>query len=445
MRSSRFPALAAALAVTAWAALPASAQVEGGDTPRSPADEQAKLDLAEVLALTEAGNPMLLGVRSAAAAAAAREPEASTLPDPSLRIGIMDFGLPSFATDMQTSMVPSIQLMQMVPFPGKLGLMGEVAAYTRRIAESEADETWWTVRQEVASLFYDLYATDRSLEVMRETLGLLRDFREVADAMYVSGMGRQADVLRADVEVARMDAEIRRMEAMRASDAAMLNALLDRPANTNVPSPVLGELPMEVPARDTLLAWARESRPRVAASRLAVERARTELSLARREIWPDLTIGLGYGQRNVGMGTERMGSAMVEFSLPVHAGRRQYAMRAEAEAMEGMARSDLAAAEASVDARIGALLADLERARALATLYRDEVIPQAHATVESALSSYRVGRVDFMTLVDAQMTLNQYEGELYRLRADHGKAVASLESETGRELPRTGPMLRDDP
>ena len=97
-------------------------------------------------------------------------------------------------------------------------------------------------------------------------------------------MGRQADVLRADVEVARMDAEIRRMEAMRASDAAMLNALVDRPAATIVPAPVLGELPMEVPARDTLLAWARESRPRLAARRLAVERARTELSLARREI-----------------------------------------------------------------------------------------------------------------------------------------------------------------
>jgi outer membrane protein TolC len=139
-----------------------------------------------------------------------------------------------------------------------------------------------------------------------------------------------------------------------------------------------------------------------------------------------------------------MASAMIGVSLPIHARKRQYALRDEASAMKRLAEAELTGHEAEVRARIGELLAELSRARSLAALYRDEVIPQAHATVESALSSYRVGAVDFMTLVDAQMTVNRYESELHQVIADYGKAVAVLESAVGRTLPRNGPLLTEE-
>jgi outer membrane protein TolC len=359
------------------------------------------------------------------------------------QIGLMNFGVPNLNADMVMSMAPSVQLMQMVPFPGKLSLRGEIAAYASEMAGANAREAWWDVRREASALFYDLYSVDRRLEVMRETFALLRDFRDVARAMYVSGTGRQADVLRADVEVARMDGDIQRMEAMRAAQAARLNALLDRPAATEVPTPQLGRLPLDVPERDTLLAWAGHSRPLLERARLGVEQARTRGQLADRDIWPDFTVGVSYGQRNRGLGTERMASAMIGFSLPVHARSRQYAAREEASAMEEMARSELIGWEASVDAQIGVLLAELGRARQLTALYRDEVIPEARATVESAFSSYRVGSVDFMTLVDAEMSVNRYEGELFQLLGDYGKAVAAMESVVGRPLPPTTEVLSE--
>jgi outer membrane protein TolC len=240
-----------------------------------------------------------------------------------------------------------------------------------------------------------------------------------------------------------MDAEIRRMEAMREAAAARLNGLLNRPAETPVPAPVLGQLPLEYPSADTLRAWADQARPMLEQRRLAVERAESQRALARREIWPDFTIGLQYGQRPGIMGTERMASAMVGFSLPIFASKRQYRMRDETEAMEQMARAELAEMQAGVDARIRELLADLERDRTLIRLYRTEVLPQADANVESAFSSYRVGSVDFMTLVDARMTANRYQQELYSLLADYGRAVADLEMTVGREIPRAGTVLSE--
>jgi outer membrane protein TolC len=408
------------------------------------AQSPGQLRLEEVLAQARERNPRLQATRAAAEAAALREPEASTLPDPMLQLGIMNFGVPDLNTDMAMSMAPSVQLMQMLPFPGKLSLKGDIAGYGREMAEAGADEAWWSVRSMVSSMFYDLYSLDRRIEVMGETLALLTDFREVARALYGSGRGQQADVLRADVEVARMDGEIRKMEAMRRTVAARLNALLDRPAETEVPSPVLGPLPLQVPTADTLRAWAQESRPVLARGRLSVEQAGKRRELAHKQIWPDFTVGFAYGQRNRGTGTERMGSAMLGFSLPLHAGSRQHAARDEAAAMERLAEAELGSLHAEVDAHIGELLAELERARTLTALYRDEVIPEAGATVESAFSSYRVGAVDFLTLVGAQMTVNQYQGELFLLLGEYGKAVAALESAVGRTIPATENTLAEE-
>jgi outer membrane protein TolC len=424
-------------------ALATAGGLHGGTVAAQAAATGDSLLLAEVLALAEARNPRLKALQAAAEAVAYRQPEASTLPDPVLQLGVMNFGLPDFNTDMPSSMAPSVQVMQMMPFPGKLSLRGDIAGYGTGMAEAGADEAWWDVRSRASSMFYDLYALDRRIEVMRSTFALLQDFQQVAKAMYVAGSGRQADVLRADVEVARMDAEIRTMEAMRTTMAARLNAMLDRPAVTEVPSPVLGELPLDVPERETLLTWAEETRPMLERGRLGVAQAGKRSDLAHRQIWPDFTVGFQYGQRGGAMGTERMGSAMVGFSIPVHAGKRQYAARDEAQAMERLAEAELGSMEAEVDARIGELLAELDRARTLTALYQGEVIPEAHANVESAFSSYRVGSVDFMTLVDAQMTVNRYEGELYQLLGDYGKAMANLESAVGRPLPRSGQMLAE--
>jgi outer membrane protein TolC len=427
---TRIPTVVAAAITLATAVvqpLPGRAQEGSGPV--------LELRLEEVYALAAERNPRIAAAVAVADASATMVSSAGLPPDPVFQIGAMNLRLPEFEADMESSMAPSLQLMQMIPFPGKLGLSERIARGTSEMARANAEETAWMIRTEVAMAFYDLYAADRQSEVMRRTLRLLEDFEGVARAMYGAGTGRQSDVLRANVEIARMEAEIARMTAMREVAAARLNGLLVRPAETPVPSPVLPDLPAAIPARDTLRSWADETRPMLLQARTAVERAGAARDLARRELWPDLALGVQYGQRDAGMGLERMGSFMVGFSLPVFAGRRQLRMRDEAAAMQRMSVADLSETRADIDARIGELLAELDRARTLVDLYESTVIPQAEANVESSYSSYRVGSVDFMTLVDARMTVNQYEQEYHQLLADYGIGVAELEAVVGRELP----------
>jgi outer membrane protein TolC len=432
----RWRALALALLAVLSPPRPGAAQTAA-------ASGAPEFTLEEAYRLARTRNPMLRAAGAAADAAATREPAARTPPDPIVEIGIMNFSVPGFDADMATSMAPSIQVMQMLPWFGKRKLSGRIAEQSTAIARAAWEEAWWEVRNRTAMAFFTIYEADRQLDVMRETLGFLRDFEQVAKAMYSGGEGRQSDVLRAGVEGARMDADIKRMEAMRTSTAARLNGIFDRPAATPVPSPGLADLPLDVPGADTLRAWAEATRPLLDHGRLSVEQARTRGELTRKEIWPDPIFGVQYGQRSRDMGTERMGSAMIGFSVPIFARSRQLRMRDEAAAMEAMAQADLADMRAHVDARIGELLAELDRTRTLVELFRAEVLPQARANVESSFSSYRVGRVDFMTLVDAQMTVNQYEQELYSLLAEYGRSIAELETTIGRELPRSSHSLAE--
>jgi outer membrane protein, heavy metal efflux system len=413
-------------------------------SPILAAAQEQPLSLREVYDLARERNPMLHASRAAADAVATQEPSAALPPDPEIQLGVMNASLPGLRADMPGSMLPSVQAMQMIPFPGKLRLGGEVARQSTAMARTETDETWWEVRAGAAMAFYEIYQADRQIAVMGETLDWLRQFEQVATTMYSVGQGRQSDVLRAGVEVARMQADIARMRAMRTAAAARLNAVLDRPAATPVPAVSFAALPQDLPAAAELQSWAEESRPMLERARIGVEQARTREALARRELWPDLTVGVQYGQRPSEMGTERMGSLMLGFSVPVFAGQRQMQMRREAAAMEQMARAERTAARAQVSARIDELLAELDRARMLVTLYRTEVLPLAEANVTSAFSSYRVGRVDFMTLTDAQMTLNQYSQELYALLAEYGRMIAELEMTIGRALPPTTATLGED-
>jgi outer membrane protein, heavy metal efflux system len=404
--------------------------------PRTGAQQStppARLRLGELYAQVERANPRIAAAHALTAAARARVPATRRPPDPQLQLGIMNYALPGLAP-MPAIGMSQLQLMQMVPLGGKLHAAGRAADAQASSAAERAREVVWETRTAAAMVFYDLYALDGQLDVARETLRLLQDIERTAQSMYRVGGGRQADVLRAQVEIARMTEDTLRMRAMRATMVAKLGALLDRDVDPATGRAMLPRFPEALPTRGSLDSLASTDRAMIRAGLEEVRGAEASQRLARREIWPDLQVGVAYGQQGTEFGTDRMGSLMLGASLPVFARSRQLSMRQEAAAMTRMAHADLAAMRAETRGRIGEAYANVERARTLAALYHSTVLPQAEATVASALAAYRVGGVDFMTLLDDRMTVNRYRQQLFALDADQGKAWAELEMLVGHEL-----------
>ena len=410
-----------------------SAATAAAQSPANAGDSPDRLILGELYRDAQRTNPRTEAARSLARAAGARVSWAGLPPDPEVQLGFMNYTLPSLAP-MDPLGMTQLQVMQMLPLGGKLGLSRRTARAQAAAAAARAADVDWEVRSEVAMAFYDLYATEQSLTVARETLRVLQDIARTTEAMYRVGEGRQADVLRAQVEIARMTEDTVRMQAMRTGMAARLLALLDKPQETGVGSPAIPEFPSAVPSIDSLERIAYSYRPMLDAGERELEAARSSERLAYRELWPDLQLGVQLGRRGGEMGTEWMGSLMVGASVPVFARSRQLRMRDEAGAMTAMAAADLRAMQADTRGRLAEAYAALRRSRNLAALYRGTVIPQAEATVSSALAAYRVGSVDFMTLLDNRMSVNRYRQELHTVEAEEGKAWAELEMLTGQQL-----------
>jgi outer membrane protein TolC len=410
----------------AAAALLAALAATGGRTAAQQIPPDT-LRLADAVALARGDNPALQSARLAADAAAERVGPAGAWSDPMVSFGLMNRPLDGFGTGEAMTM-NSIQLTQRIPWPGKLGYARERAERLADAKALDADETERQLVARVTSAYYQLAFMDRGLTVMRETRDLLRDFLDVSSTRYAVGEGLQQDVLQAQVAVARMTEDITVMEQNRIAMAARLNALLGRDATVPVDALVLPEPAGVLPPVDSLMVRAAVERPALGAARERAMAAAAGYRSARRQLYPDFTVTLGYGQRPQ---YTDMATIMVGVSVPIFAGGSQLPLRRELAAEQAAREAQERDLYNETFARLTELRADAERAARLAALYRDAILPQARAAVESAFSAYRVGKVDYMTLVDNELTVNRYEIESLRLAADYQRNLAELEAMVG--------------
>jgi outer membrane protein TolC len=420
--------LLASAAVTApLAGQVATAQLAGVPGP---------LTIGALYRAVDSASPGIRAAQASALAAAARVPGTKRLPDPRLQFATMNRQLPGFGLQVPLGM-NQVQLTQMFPVPGtgKLGLAGQAAQSRADAEQARVSESTWEQRSRAAMAFYDLYRADATLSVMRETLRLLEAASATVNGMYAVGEAKQADVLRAQLEIGRMTGQIAEMAAMRRTMTARLNTVLNRPTDAPTGVPQLPFFPDSMPSADSLTALALASRGMLQAGADQVRAASAAERLARRELWPDLEVGVIYGQQPMqGGGTDRMLSIMVGASVPIWAGSRQLKMRDETVAMRQMAEDDLEAMRADTRGRVAELVTEIERARELHALYQRTLLPQADATVASARAAYQVGGVNFMTFLDAFMTVYGYRTEIHRLDAQEGQALAELEMVTAHPL-----------
>jgi outer membrane protein TolC len=78
--------------------------------------------------------------------------------------------------------------------------------------------------------------------------------------------------------------------------------------------------------------------------------------------------------------------------------------------------------------------AQLEQSRQQALLYKIGIIPQATQSLQASISAYRVGKVEFLSLLDSQLTLFRYEMDYFRVLTDYQRSLARLEAESGLTL-----------
>jgi outer membrane protein TolC len=388
------------------------------------------LRLTVVVAETRQMNPMLQAARYAAEASFERSPQAGALPDPILSLGLRNRPVDDFGTDPMMTM-NWIGLSQRFPWPGNQGFGKERQESLARASQLDADETEAHLVSRVKTVYYELAYMDRALNIMAATRDLLRDFLEVTSARYTVGRGPQQDILQAQVAIAQMTADITVIEQNRIAGGARLNSILGRPATEPVGALELPDPIVILPPVDSIMSIAAVNRPAIQAAKERALAAESGYRAAERNAYPDFNVLVGYGQRPqfVDLVTIEVG-----ISLPLWSGNKQQPRKREMQAIQSMEEARQIDLYNETFARLSELRASAERARQLSELYRTSILPQAQAAVESALSAYRVGEVDYMTLLANQMTVNRFETERVRLSAEFQGSIAGIEALTGDEM-----------
>ncbi len=405
--------------------------------PVAAQDLAATENLSRLIDTALANNPELKASEARWQMFANRIAQVRSLEDPMLTLGIQN-GIVrapfNFQKDSMTQKV--IGVSQQLPFWGKRELKGEVAAKEADSYKWSLEERKLELRRMVKETWYQLYFIDKSLGIVDRNIRILDDFITLAETKYSVGQGLQQDVFKAQVERSKLlDIRIS-LEQQRKSRQANLNSLLYRPADTPVGAIPEAAIEPVTLTSEQLRNIADENRPLLKSYRALIEKGSAGQKLAKKESYPDFNVSLEYGQRDPAMGEAGldMYSLGVTFNLPIQRERRR-AMVAEATSETRMAAEELNGLKNSINAGISELLAQLERRRKLAELYKTGIIPQAAQSLESATIGYRVNKVDFLTLLDNRVTLFNYEREYYDSIADYQMKRAQLEALVGKELP----------
>jgi cobalt-zinc-cadmium efflux system outer membrane protein len=409
--------------------LAAAMAADSGEAMSQPTAEPFSLD--EAVSLARDANPALRAARLRADVAAERVPQAGALPNPMLGFGLMNRQITDFGSTAEPMLQNRIEFSQRLPWPGKLGFSEERWELLASAGALDAEETELALIARVKAVYYRLAFMDRALIIMENTRDLLREFLDVSSTLYAVGEGLQQDVLQAQVAVASMTEDITVVEQDRLATAARLNALLGRAATVGIDELGLPPPGEELPSVEALMVLADAQRPGLQAARERARAAEAGYRAARRAIYPDFTVGMAYSQRPQ---FNDWLSFMVGISLPLWAGKSHLPLRREMAATQAEEEARAIDLYNETFARIAERRAEAERARKLVALYSTSVLPQARAAVESALSAYRVGKVDFMTLVQNELTVNRFEIESVRLAAEYQRAVGELQALVASDL-----------
>jgi outer membrane protein TolC len=396
------------------------------------ASESLGSRLEPLLQAAQSMSPTASAAALEAQAATDRLGGAGTLPDPTFRLQYGDVSCMLGSDPSRPEACTQISVEQEFPLWGKRDLARDIASAHALQAGADRNRIRLELMAAVKQAYAEYYVASESIRITADIRGTVALAAEVAQKRYEQALGTQQDAIALQVELAELDTAQTRKQADLRRAAARLNALLDRPLNAALATPV--ELP-PVPSLDTLslddlLERARDANPTLKAQDAAIAAASGSKMLAERGWYPDFILGVSM------MSQSRQSPAyagMVSVRIPLNAAQRRAEIGA-ATSEVAAARNRRDAAEADIRGALEASFWSLREAQDIAGILHGSHIPQASLALKSALTGYSQNRVALSSVLDAERHVRQTRIEHLATLMDQQKAVAEIERLIGGSI-----------
>lgn len=399
------------------------------------------LNLDDLVIEALQNNPALRAARYETEATRTQIKQAKAWEAPQIGIEFFQTPVQSFPNPVKDGMETDYFVQQMIPFPGKISSMTRSARNSAGMSEENYKALERQVIRELKSAYYELYLVQRKIMINAENQDLMRQFVDIAMKQYEVGMGKQPDILRAQTELSNLVTEGINLQQEKQVVEAMINVLRNRPANESLR--FVPDIAAAVPTWtfDQLMPVAVASRPELQAMNYNIAMNRAEVSLAKREYFPDLMLRVMYkDMANTG---DDFWDVMAGLSVPLAfwskgkvTGKVQETSLKVRQAEEVYANM-----RNMVLFEVQQALVKVETNKNLMLLRKNTVIPQAEQTLQSTTAAYQTGETEFLMLIDAYRMLLMARLDYYMAVMDYMASIAALEQAVGLDVRRIAEKL----
>jgi len=368
-------------------------------------------------------------------AALEQVPQAKALDDPKFTYGY-------FIKEVETRVGPQrhkLGIMQMFPWFGKLEARTDIASAQATVAHKQYEATKIKLFQQVKDTFYEYVYLKQATEIAEENLELLKHFEEVARIKYETDTATHPDIIRAQVELAKLEDVLRSLKELRQPTVTKFNAILNRTPMSQLPWPQKPTLFRIDIARSKLIELIIANNPELQGLNGEIEVAKGRVELAKKKFFPDVGVGLDWIQTDdassAGVRDSGKDPLILMFSMNIPLWHNSY-KAAELQAKANVSKSvhQKTEVENKTISRAVKILYDYEDSQRKTDLYGNTLVPKAEELLQASETAYKTGKVDFLSLIDAQRMLLKYQLDYHRAMTTNQQKLAELEMLAGVEL-----------
>jgi outer membrane protein len=392
------------------------------------------ISLAQIVDVALANNPAtrIAWLQARSAEAAVGSERSAYLPEIDLNAQLLRSRTPQSAA--LTTFGPSATLNYLLFDFGGRDARVEQARQTLIASNFLHNQAIQDVILRTQQAYYTYLDSRAQLTAQDATLKERQTSLDAAQARHDAGVATIADVLQARTALSQAQLNREGIAGNLRTIEGALATTMGLPATTRFE---LGELPLEVPARqvadavDSLIARAVTDRPDLAAARAQAERAHVRIREVRSQFLPSVGVSSSIGKSWLsGGGSTTPYSVGVAMSWPVFTGFRNIFDVRQAELDAQVAQEDVRSLEQQVDLQVWTSYYNLQTATQRLGTARD-FLATAQQSVDVASDRYRAGVGGILELLTAEASLESARAQEVQARTDWFLSVAQLAHDTG--------------
>ncbi len=402
------------------------------------AQEAKKESLEELIDSAITVSPRINLLDSKRNVASSRIDIGTNLPDPVLTLGLVNMPTNSFSFTQEPMTGKIIGLAQKFPFPGKLGTASEVRAIDTLIIDQEIADLKNEIRKNVSKLYYDLQLVREETVLAKESRALLEQISEVVKSKYNVSKASLQNVVQVEVQITRVQD---RIEALMGKEDALLselNALLLRGENSPIETDAITPINKSNFSSTALVKEANKYRPFLKGIELSEQKSKLMEELTDYNYYPYFQIGLQYTQRDYsllsGQNWNDLFSVVIGVSLPLGYGGEYSSQVEEAQYLQIMYKEQYSSSVQSLSQSFGKITAKLNELQNREELVSQTLLPQAEQALQASLADYKVGKIDFVNVINAENDILKIKTDLIKIRTEYSKNITELEFLIGRKI-----------